>query len=331
MGMRNVAIAGLLTSMALAACEPAAQSQAPALVLEQTIDLPNVKGRIDHLAFDPQHKRLFVAELENGTIEAVDLAQGRTAGRISGLGEPQGLAYLTANDELAAAAGDGVVRFYAGADLKPVGEIKLGSDADNVRVDPANGDVVVGYGSGALAVIDPAAKKVIRTIALPAHPESFRIDAEHRLAFVNLPGASKIGVVNLDAETLTATRPAAHMANYPLLLDAASGLLAAVYRLPARLVLTDADSGAVRQDLSTCGDSDDLFLDAKRHRIYVSCGSGDLDIFEASAAGYVPTGHIKTRSGARTSLFVPELDRLYVAARANGGKPAAILVYRPAP
>ena len=40
-------------------------------------------------------------------------------------------------------------------------------------------------------------------------------------------------------------------------------------------------------------------------------------------------GQIPTVSGARTSLFVPELDRLFVAVRSSGNKPAAIWVFRP--
>lgn len=114
-----------------------------------------------------------------------------------------------------------------------------------------------------------------------------------------------------------------------MLYDPGAGVLATVYRLPARLVISAADTGKVVQDLAVCGDSDDLFLDARRRRIYVSCGSGDVDVLQGSAAGYRRTARIKTLDGARTSLFVPELDRLFVAARANRGKSAAILVFRP--
>jgi DNA-binding beta-propeller fold protein YncE len=207
--------------------------------------------------------------------------------------------------------------------------MKLGDDADNVRVDPSTGSIVVGYGGGALAFIDAANRKVTNAIPLAAHPESFRIDDAHRRVFVNLPGAGQIAVADLGTMKVTAKRGTTHSANYPMLYDSASNAVAVVYRLPARLVISDADDGKVRQDLDVCGDSDDLFVDPKRQRIYVSCGSGDIDVLAASVKGYWRSARIKTRSGARTSLFVPELDRLYVAARAGGGKPAAILVFRP--
>ena len=51
----------------------------PPLVLERTIPLPGVSGRIDHMAVDLRRGRLFVAELGNGTIDVVDLAEGKAA------------------------------------------------------------------------------------------------------------------------------------------------------------------------------------------------------------------------------------------------------------
>jgi hypothetical protein len=78
----------------------------------------------------------------------------------------------------------------------------------------------------------------------------------------------------------------------------------------------------------SCGDADDVFVDAKRRRVYVSCGDGHIDVFDAQD-GYRRIAHIATVSGARTSLFVPEMDRLLLAVRASGGEPAAIWVYRP--
>lgn len=311
----------------------AAQGQAPVqLKLERTIPLPNVKGRIDHLAVDVPRQRLFVAELGNGSVDAVDLSSGQTR-RIGGLKEPQGLAYLADRNELVVASGgDGTVRFFDGGSLGPVGSVSLGDDADDARVDPKTGQVAVGYGSGGLAILDPARRSVVRTIALGAHPEGFQID-EGRKAFVNVPEAHKIVVVDLDAGRALANWRAAHVANFPMALGQDPGIVGIVYRIPARLVLIEAASGTAKADLPTCDDADDLYFDKKRRRVYVSCGSGAVDVFEQQAGGaYVASAHIKTRPGARTSLFVPALDRLFVAARAgSGGQGAALLVYRPAP
>jgi DNA-binding beta-propeller fold protein YncE len=91
------------------------------LTLERTIPLPNVSGRIDHLAIDVPHQRLFVAELGNGSVDVVDLSSGATR-RIGGLKEPQGLAYLPDRSQLVVAStGDGTVRFFDASSLAPLG------------------------------------------------------------------------------------------------------------------------------------------------------------------------------------------------------------------
>ncbi len=323
---RILAAVVVLAPTVACGAQPVASDHAAPLVLERTVPLKGVRGRVDHLAIDLQHRRLFVAELGNGSVEAVDLARGVSLGRITGLKEPQGLAYLPAQDELAVASGgDGSVRFYRASDLKPDGVIEVGGDADNMRVD-ASGRIVVGYGSGALAVIDPVSRKVVAKLDLPAHPKSFRMEGGQ--VFVNLPDAKQIAVGDMASGRITSTWPAAHLWNFPMALDAGSRTLAVVYRLPARLQLLDTASGAVKLDQKTCGDADDVFFDPPRHRAYVTCGAGAVDVVDLAHPGQSVS--VATRPGARTGLFVPELDRLFVAARAGGGD-AAVLVYRPQP
>jgi hypothetical protein len=281
---------------------------------------------------DVEHRRVFVAELGNGSVDAVDLSSGETH-RIEGLKEPQGLAYLPQRKELVVACGgDGAVRFFDANSLAPLGSIALGDDADNIRADPSTGNIIVGYGSGALAIVDPAGRAVVRTVALPAHPEGFQIDGGRRTAYANLPDARRVAAVDLEAGRVSAAWPASHGANFPMALSRTTAMLGIVYRSPSRLVLVDPSAGAVRQDLPACGDADDIFFDDERHRIYVSCGAGQTDIFEQSGGAYVAAGHVATRPGARTSLFVPALDNLFVAAPAGvTSSDAALLVYRPVP
>ena len=115
-------------------------------------------------------------------------------------------------------------------------------------------------------------------------------------------------------------------------LDGAGALLATVFRSPPRLVLLDTATGAVAASLAVCGDPDDVFFDRKRQRLYVSCGEGVVDTVQQEAGGLHLIARTKTSSGARTSLFVPELDRLFVAARAGLlGSDASILVFRVGP
>ncbi|MBS0384752.1 MAG: hypothetical protein JSS00_05325 [Proteobacteria bacterium] len=328
-----IAVRPLLLALAAVAslCGCAqAQTHPPALAVERTIALANVRGRIDHLAFDLHRRLLAIAELENGSVDIVDLSAGAVAHRISGLGEPQGLAFDRGGALLIVAdRADGAVHFFNTRDFAPVGALRLGADADNVRIDPRNGRAIVGFGDGALAIIDVDARALVARIALPAHPESFQIDSDTGLAFVNLPDRHAIAAVALDTGGVTPWALPSMFYNFPLALDPASTHLASVFRLPARLALFDRNTGALLASAPTCGDSDDAFFDARRHRIYVACGAGAVDVFDSQDATLAHVGRVGTASGARTALFVPELDRLFVAVRARADAQASILELRP--
>ncbi len=309
----------------------AAAGPAP-LVLERTIPLPDVAGRIDHMAVDLARKRLIVAELGNDTVEVIDLESGKRLHRFGGLKEPQGVAYVPGLDLIVVAnAQDGSVDFYGGGDFSGRGVLHLGDDADNIRVDPESGDLVVGYGDGGLAVIDPSRQVKVRVIELPGHPESFQLDPPSGRAYVNVPDAGQIAVVDLAAGRQSARWVVPDMAeNFPMALDTTGATIASVFRSPPRLVLLDSRTGKVSGSSPTCADADDVFFDPKRDRIYVSCGAGAVDVFDLLPGGVRHVARLPTSAGARTSLFVPMLDRLYVAARAGAsGSNAAILVFRP--
>jgi hypothetical protein len=324
----------LLATVALAMTTILGWGAEPPLVLEAKIPLGAVRGRIDHFAVDVAHRRLFVAELGNDTVGVIDLKAGTVTHRLSGLDEPQGLGYFAPTDTLFVAnGGDGSVRLYRGPDLSPAGRIALGSDADNVRLDPKQPRIWVGYGNGALAALDATSGKKLMEIPLKAHPESFRFDAAGTRIFANVPDAHQIAIVDPTAGKQIATiAPSRAHANFPLAIDAAAGHILSVFRSPPRLMAFDAATGAPIAAIDVCGDADDVFVDAKRRRVYVSCGAGAIDILVPRDNGYERLAHIATAAGARTSLFVPELDRLYLAVRASlFGEPAAVWVYRPAP
>jgi hypothetical protein len=306
-----------------------AQSNNAALRIEAKIPLGDVRGRIDHMAADIDRRRLFVAELGNNTVGIVDLGQGKVLQVLDGLREPQGVGYLPSTDTLYVAnGGDGSLRLFQGPNYTANGRIDLGNDADNVRVDQSSQHVVVGYGDGALAVIDGAKRNKIGEMRLPAHPEGFQLDPSTDRAYVNLPNARGIAVADLPSGKVIAIWPVGGAAaNFPMTLDSSHVL--AVFRNPAKLGVFDKRDGSIVRMVDTCGDADDVFVDAKRHRIYVSCGAGVIDIFDAQS--YERLSRIPTVSGARTSLFVPEFDRLFLGVRASGGNPAAIWVLGPEP
>lgn len=324
-------LSAVLAGIAVAKGPIASGAEAPPLQLEDKISLGDVRGRIDHMAVDLARHRLFVAALGNDTLAVVDLTSKRLDRLIGGLPEPQGVAYDRATDTLYVAhAGDGSVRFFNNGDLSAIGQIELGSDADNIRIDSRAGQVFVGHGDGALAVIDASTRSKIAGVPLKAHPESFQLNATR--IFVNVPSAGTIDVIDRISRQKIASWPTeGRSANFPMMLDEARQHLLVVFRRPAELAVLSLSDGAFVGGVPTCGDADDVFLDAKRDRVYVSCGDGFVDVLAADGVTYRQIDRIPTAAGARTSLFVPELDRLLVAAPAKADGAAAILVFRPSP
>jgi YVTN family beta-propeller protein len=299
------------------------------LALEAKIALGSVAGRIDHLAIDLPRQRLFVAELGNNSVGIVDLKERKVVRTISGLKEPQGVGYHQLTDTLYVAnAGDGSVRLFGGPGYSVAGRIDLKNDADNIRIDDVADRIFVGYGDGALAVIDPKMRSKIADIPLKAHPESFQLAPKSHQIFVNIPDAREISVVDVLSGQQKGSWPAGDArGNFPMAIDEAASQVIAIFRSPPKLRSYSMQTGEVVNELDICGDADDVFLDAKRSQFYVSCGAGFIDVIDASGA-YKRVARVSTVAGARTSLFVPELDRLFLAVRANRGEAAAVWVYR---
>src|SRR5712691_5314762 len=196
----------------------------PPLKMVQTIPLPGVEGRIDHQSVDLKGQRLFVAALGNNTLEVVDLAQGKRIRSVTGLREPQGVVYIPELDQVVVANGDdGTVRTFDGKSFMTVSSLMLGGDADNVRYDSATGKLIVGYGAGALGFIDARSHRVIGTVKLPAHPESFQLEKSRPRIYVNVPNANQIAVVDSSKQTVITTWPVGqYRANFPMALDEAN-------------------------------------------------------------------------------------------------------------
>jgi DNA-binding beta-propeller fold protein YncE len=325
-------VAAVMALLIVGAAAPSA-AEAPPLQLEAKVPLGDVAGRIDHMAADVKRQRLFVAELGNDTVGVVDLAERKLLRRLTGLKEPQGVGYEPVSDTVYVAnARDGSVNLFYGMDLAAIATIPLGADADNIRIDAKASRVIVGYGRGALAVIDPATRRKISDIRLRRHPEGFQIDPDTNRIFVNLPDERSIAVVDSTAGKQVAAWPQNGLsANFPMALDTRRKQVLAVFRSPAMLMTFAIAEGTPIAKLPVCGDADDVFVDAKRQRAYVSCGEGFVDVIDLAATPAIRSAHIPTASGARTALFIPELDRLAIAVPARGATPAAIWLFRPMP
>ncbi|MDE3187253.1 MAG: hypothetical protein KGM96_06980 [Acidobacteriota bacterium] len=299
------------------------------LRLDREIVLPGVQGRIDHLAADVAGQRVFVADLGNGTVEAIALDRGARVGQINGLKHPQGIVYVPANKTVyVASGGDGMVRSYDGRTLKPLKSVDLGDDADNLRYDAGRRLVLAGYGSGAIAELglDLTRRDDLR---LPVHPEAFQLSADEKRLYVNLPLHMSVAAIDMDARAVNATwgHPGT-LANFPMALDSAHGRMFVACRMPARLLMMNIETGAVMERIATVGDADDLFYDAARGNIYVIGGGGFVDVVRVGPGNKLASvAHVPTAPGARTGLFVPEWNKLLVAAPRRGTSQARLLVY----
>jgi len=305
-------------------------AQSGPLHLEKEIPLPDVEGRIDHLSVDVAGERLFVSALGNGTVEVIDLKQGKRATEIKGLKSPQGVLYGEDSKIYAASDGDGTLRVYDGQTFSSLKTLELGDDADNVRYDGQSKEVLVGYGSGGLAAFDHALQKAYG-IKLSAHPESFQLQQHGPLIYVNLPESEAIAVIDRkQRKIIHEWKETAALSNFPMALDEANNRLFVGCRRPARLLVLDSASadGKAVTSLPTVGDTDDLFYDSARKQIYVIGGEGYVDVFRQSDADhYEQVTRIKTAPGARTGLFVSARNQLFVAVPHRGAQTAKVLVY----
>jgi hypothetical protein len=300
------------------------------LVLEAKIPLGDVEGRIDHIALDAPRGRLFVAELGNDTVAVVSIADRKVIHVIDHLKEPQGVGYLASRDTLYIAnGGDGTVGTYDGANYSLRQRLDLRDDADNIRIDTNASQIFVGYGGGAIAVIDANTGQQVGHVPLPAHPEGFQLTSDGTRIFVNLPSTRQIAVIDRAAGKQVASWSLRYQGNFPMALDEHARRVLIAFRSPPRLAAYAMQDGAALATAEICGDADDVFFDAQRNRVYVSCGEGVVDVLNAQETGFKRVARIPTEPGARTALFSPERDRLFVAVRANPVAPAGIWIFRP--
>jgi len=330
--MSLVAFAAAFTSHTVLLAQTSAVPGAtkPALSLESAIELPSVEGRIDHLAYDLVRRRLFVAALGNGSLEVVDLDTKKRLKSVGGLSEPQGVVFLPEADLVAVACGgSGELVVYRAGSLERAADVQVGADADNVRFDPSTKLVYVGYGEGGLAVVDSSSWKVTGRMALGAHPESFQLDAKADRAFVNVPGKRAIEVVDLEERKVVDTWTLKEAeSNYPMAIQGADRRLFVACRQPPRLLVLDPANGKTFDSLPLSGDADDVFLDEASGRVFASCGAGSIDVFARGEKGaFAPAGRVETAPGARTCLYVPAEEKLFLAVPRRGDKAAEIRVY----
>ena len=319
-----------------------------------------IPGRIDHMAYDPVTKRLFVSALENGSLEVLDLERGTRVRSISGLSKPQGVVIVPASAcAVSACGGDGVAHVYDTRSLVERTNFEIGLDADNVRYDPEANAVYICYGNtnhGFIAVLDPRNWAKLRDLPFLSKPESFQLEPGGNHLFANIPGgkiSSKDGVVvsvnRNDGEIEAQAELQGRARNFPMALDPVHKRVFIVCRKPARLMALDARNLSVLSEAPCTDDSDDMYYDAATGRVLVIGGGsrpdlrdtgtaspasppgemGAIDVFSVGNNGELArVASTPTAIHARTGLFVPSRRAIYVAAPMHDGRDPEIREYK---
>jgi DNA-binding beta-propeller fold protein YncE len=312
------------------------------LRLVQTISIPNVKGRLDHMEVDVQGKRLFLAGLENGTFEVMDLRSGKWTRSIPGFKKPQGVLYVPKLNKLFLASGDdGMVRVFQGDTLQLLDSIELEPGPNRIVYEPNSKLVYVGYGGkdagkdyGEVGIIDAQNDKHIGDIKVTAHPSELLLSKSGTTLFVFISIADQLQVIDTNNRQLVSTWPVSSQRPGGAAFDESTSRLFIGTRTPAEMIVMDSKSGKEVAHFPTVEGQDGVYFDGLRKRVYVSGGrelpNGFVYVYQQKGADqYETIGKIPTRAGAGTSFWSPELNRYYVAAPANNKEDAAILVYAP--
>lgn len=319
--------------------KPASQTQPPreisSLQLQQQIPVPNVMGRLDHMSSDSKRRLLFVSALGNNTAEVIDTFAGRVVHTITGLAEPQGILYVPDFNRLVIAnAENGKVNIYDGTSYEFRKSLDFDPDPDNLRWDPTSKLVVVGYGEeeGGIAFIDlTKEERVGNVLKTGGHPESFQVETSGAHIFVNCPDAGNV-LESIDRKSGEVTKwPLKGLrGNFPTALDEKDHRLFTVTRKPPMMVVFDTQTGKEVARMRTSGDSDDVFFDASRKRIYVAGGQASISVYQMNDADhYSLIEKVPTTIGARTAYFFVSRDQLYLGIPAKGREPSQIWAFGP--
>src|SRR5437588_3325771 len=255
------------------------------LHLVQTIPMPNVKGRIDHMDVDVKGKRLFVAGLENGSLEVVDLQTGKWLKSIPGLKKTQGIAYVPSLNKVFVASGDdGMLRVFRGDTLELLDSIKLDLGPNRVTYDPHTKLIYVGYGGkdagkdyGEVGIIDPETDKHVGDVKVEAHPAELLLDESGNILFVFVSTASKVQVVDTKKREVVSTWSVSSQRNGDGAFDEKTHRLFIGTRTPPQMIVMDSQTGKEIASLPTVEGMDGVYFDTARKRVYVS-GGRDFDV-----------------------------------------------------
>jgi DNA-binding beta-propeller fold protein YncE len=310
---------------------PGFGQQAPPLSLLHTITLPNVQGGFNHMSVDSGQRRVFAAAPTNGTIEIVDLKTGKALRSVEGE-RPAAVRFAPEFNQLYATRGQSVY-IYDGKTLDQIAKVNLESSLDELQYDPRSKRLyagVMGVDKTAIAILSVPDGKRLGEIRIPGKPQGFIVEQTGKRIFANIPALKQIAVMDRQSRTLLEPWPLSEaQGNYPIDLDEEHHRLFVGCRHPARVVVFDTGTGKSVANIGISGDTDDLFYDPARKRVYVSSGDGSIDVIDQRDADhYQSLARVHTVTGARTSAFSVALNVFCLGVPRRGSEAAEIRVFQ---
>ncbi len=307
---------------------------APPLVMTATVPLVDVKGRFDHFAAGKG--KVFLSGLGNNSVEIIDLFQGTRVHEITGVPNPQGVAFSPEANKLFVASEKGKVYIYDGDSFKLQTTLNFDGGADNLRYDAATKRVYVGCGddekNSAIAAIDAmTSKRTDEVYKLGGEPESFQLEKSGPNIYVNVPDLKVIKVINRTTKEI-AQWPVTNLQNFPMALDEGNHRLIVGTREPATISVFDTVTGKMVASVPTVQDTDDLYYSAEKKRVFVPGREGSIWVYQQTDPDhYTMISKIPTVVGAGTAGYFGRqgkgFDRFYLAVSAGANTNAEVRIY----
>lgn len=316
----------------------------PPLMLVQTITLPDVPQGpyADHMALDVMEQRLFATPQAQRAVAVLDLKTGKVLRTIRSFANPHAILYRQDRNRLFVTDGRGAAVILDALTFRRIRSIALEPNADGIAYDAKEGVLYVSNGGSdagkaysLISLIDTATERKLGDIRLETPAlEAMVVDEPQRRLYVNMPEENLIGVIDLTRRSLIERWQLTRARrNEAFALDTEHHLLYVGCNegdVRGRLLVVDTRTGKELQTLPLGSWVDSMFYDARRQRIYASTGVGAVFTYERSASGQLRAlESVDTAVMARTSLFSPDLDRLFVMVPHLGWTSAKVLVYTP--
>jgi len=305
------------------------------LKLIATTPLPELVGDLEFFAPDLKGNRLFLCAENSKTVEVFNLRTGKRIHTITGFEEPHDIVYLPDSDKLIVTDGGddfGWVKLVSAKNYQIVDKIKLANGVDEAVFDPVNQYFYVESGSDEpggmthlINIIDAKNFKLVGKITLPGKTSNaMAVDRAVEKLYVNNSGTSEVAVVDLRTRQIIARWPLPGAKNLNgLALDEANHRVFSATRNPSQFWVIDTDTGKIVTTLPCTAYNDHMIFDAARKRIYITGTETASVIEQRDADHYEHLAEVPTGYRSKTSIFVPELNRLYVALSGKdmSGKP----------